>query len=64
MNGIGARLDRLGPVILNLDGSMSRITNWDNMSPNEQATAMRLVAKRNEERRKQLNEQAQVAGSK
>ncbi len=64
VNGIGARLDRLGPVILNLDGSMSRITNWDNMSPNEQATALRLVAKRNEERRKQLNEQAQVAGSK
>jgi predicted Fe-S protein YdhL (DUF1289 family) len=49
-------------VILNLDGSMSRITNWDEMAPNEQATAMRLVAKRNEERRKLLNEQAQAAG--
>ena len=50
------KLQDLGPIIINSDGSMSRIPNWATMDDNEKATAQRLIAKRNERRKKELQE--------
>ncbi len=61
--GSTVSLDNLGPVILNADGSMSRIANWDKMAPVEQETAWRLITKRNAERRKALEEQQAAAAA-
>jgi|UniRef100_A0A7S3BQK4 hypothetical protein len=47
-------LAHLGPIIVNSDGSMSRIANWDKMSAAEQQVAARRVAARNERRRAEL----------
>ena len=44
-------------MVLNVNGTISRITNWALLSPQEQATTFRLIAKRNEERRKVLEAQ-------
>lgn len=43
-------LDSLGPVIVNGDGTISRITNWQEMSEAEKIRTARIVAKRNEKR--------------
>jgi len=43
-------LDALGPVVVNSDGSLSRISNWDRMEESEKAVATRRIAKRNVER--------------
>ena len=51
------RLSELGPIIINSDGSMSRIPNWATMDDNEKATAQRLIAKRNERRKKELKQE-------
>jgi len=32
INGGNVTLDHLGPIVLNADGSLSRITNWDGMT--------------------------------
>ncbi|KAI9142052.1 hypothetical protein BKA69DRAFT_1069663 [Paraphysoderma sedebokerense] len=50
VNGASAKLDELGPVVVNADGSISRITNWKEMTEHERKTTVRLVAKRNKER--------------
>jgi predicted Fe-S protein YdhL (DUF1289 family) len=48
----GARvaLDGLGPIVVGADGTMSRITNWTSLSERERETALRRLAKRNNER--------------
>ena len=43
-------MDHLGPIVVNIDGSLSRITNWDALSERERDVARRRVAKRNAER--------------
>ena len=53
------KLKDLGPIIINSDGSMSRIPNWSAMDDNEKTTAQRLIAKRNERRKKELAEKAE-----
>ena len=47
-------LDHLGPVVVNSDGTLSRITNWPELSEPEQQVTKRRIAKRNIERLKQL----------
>lgn len=47
-------LDHLGPVIINSDGTTSRITNWDSLTPEEQERTLRRVAARNQARRAEL----------
>jgi hypothetical protein len=47
-------LDALGPVILNSDGSVSRIPNWGQLTDAEREKTFRLISKRNAARRKQL----------
>ena len=48
----GARvaLDGLGPIVVGVDGTMSRISNWTALSERERETALRRLAKRNNER--------------
>ena len=43
-------LDHFGPVVVNSDGTLSRITNWERMDEREREVAKRRIAKRNIER--------------
>ena len=43
-------LGRLGPMILNADGSASRVTNWEDLTPQEQARASHRISERNQAR--------------
>ncbi|KAL3418422.1 hypothetical protein PVAG01_10138 [Phlyctema vagabunda] len=48
--GTSVKLDHLGPMVVNQDGTLSRISNWDQMSEFEQKTTLRVLGKRNKER--------------
>ncbi|KAJ1019915.1 hypothetical protein NDA16_004196 [Ustilago loliicola] len=48
------KLDHLGPMIVNSDGTISRIVNWQNMSEIEKERSLRLLAKRNNARMETL----------
>ncbi|BFZ61886.1 hypothetical protein YB2330_002964 [Saitoella coloradoensis] len=48
------KLDHLGPIIVNTDGTISRIANWDILSEFEKRSALRVIGKRNRERREVL----------
>ena len=54
VGGAPVLVDSLGPIVLNKDGSFSRISNWLQMADGEQARTLKLVAKRNLKRRKKL----------
>jgi hypothetical protein len=60
VDGVGVKLDRLGPIIINTDGTMTRIANWTQMTEGERQTALRRIAKRNRERREQLRLQKEA----
>lgn len=49
-SGEGVTLDHLGPMVINKDGTMSRITNWDKMADIEKKNTLRILAKRNKQR--------------
>ncbi len=57
------KLDNLGPIIINTDGSTSRIPNFHTFTEDEKAHAFKLISKRNEARRLVLIEQRRVNGS-
>ena len=48
--GQAVTLDHMGPVVVNTDGTLARITNWSQMSEQEQSVTKRRIAKRNIER--------------
>lgn len=48
------RLEEMGPIILNTDGTTRRIENWDNLTEREREVTWRRISKRNEERRQKL----------
>ena len=50
VGGDPVQLDSLGPIVVNTDGSLSRITNWAEMTEAEQKKTLRVVAKRNKAR--------------
>jgi hypothetical protein len=64
VNGGTVALDGMGPVVVNDDGSLSRITNWSKLTEREREVTQRRIAKRNAERLERLrakeNEQASV----
>jgi len=45
VGGGAAKLDALGPVVVNTDGSLSRITNWGQMAEVERTATMRIIGK-------------------
>ncbi len=49
------KLDALGPIIVNSDGTTSRIVNWVNLTERERQVALRRIAARNKERAAQLS---------
>ncbi|KAF9992034.1 hypothetical protein BGZ79_003614, partial [Entomortierella chlamydospora] len=50
VNGQDLKLDLLGPVVVNEDGTMSRIDNWHEMAEIEKANVRRILLKRNAQR--------------
>ncbi|KAJ4001165.1 hypothetical protein F5050DRAFT_87722 [Lentinula boryana] len=41
-------LDELGPMVVNSDGTLSRIANWSNMTEAEQERTLRVLGSRNQ----------------
>ncbi|KAH8175678.1 hypothetical protein LIA77_04096 [Sarocladium implicatum] len=56
-------LDAMGPVVVNKDGTVSRVTNWGKMTEIEKETTLRVLGKRNKQRLAALKE-AEAASSK
>ncbi|GMK53502.1 hypothetical protein CspeluHIS016_0100880 [Cutaneotrichosporon spelunceum] len=57
VDGTPVKLDKLGPMIINSDGTISRITTWAEMSEIERNRALRLMVKRNHMRLKKLDQE-------
>ncbi len=49
-----SKLEGLGPIILNTDGTMGRIPNWAEYTESEKAQAIRLIGARNKKRKDAL----------
>ncbi|XXG97433.1 hypothetical protein Hte_003734 [Hypoxylon texense] len=47
VGGDGVKLDHLGPLVVNEDGTMSRIANWAEMAEIERQNTLRVLGKRN-----------------
>ena len=56
VGGENVKLDNLGPIIVNTDGSLSRIPNWANLSDIERDRSLRLIAARNKRRTEALKQ--------
>ncbi|KAG8678515.1 hypothetical protein FRC09_019770 [Ceratobasidium sp. 395] len=48
VGGQSISFDRLGPMIVNSDGTLSRISNWQELTPAEQKNTIRVLSKRNQ----------------
>jgi hypothetical protein len=48
--GQTVKLDALGPMVVNVDGTLSRISNWEKMTEMERKNTVRVIGKRNRER--------------
>lgn len=48
--GSTVKLSSIGPLVVNVDGTVSRISNWAEMTDVERETTLRLVGKRNKQR--------------
>ncbi|KAJ8595022.1 hypothetical protein M405DRAFT_783863 [Rhizopogon salebrosus TDB-379] len=53
------KLDNLGPLVVNSDGTLSRVANWENMTEQERERATRVLAARNRTRLAKQAEQIQ-----
>jgi hypothetical protein len=47
VGGPALKLDILGPVVVNTDGTLERITNWHEMTEEEQSRTFKLIGQRN-----------------
>jgi hypothetical protein len=50
------KLDHLGPMVVNVDGTLSQIGNWQQMTEGEQQNTLRIIGKRNQKRLEALRE--------
>ena len=48
--GTSVKLDHLGPMVVNADGTLARISNWQQMTDGEKEATLRIVGKRNKQR--------------
>ncbi|RSH79284.1 uncharacterized protein EHS24_001324 [Apiotrichum porosum] len=62
VNGMAVKLDALGPVLVNSDGTLSRVANWADMNELERERTVRILVKRNKVRMTKLA--ASVDGEK
>jgi hypothetical protein len=60
--GTVVKLEHLGPMVVNEDGTLSRITNWDDMSELEKKNTLRIIGKRNVRRMEDLREKERQDG--
>ncbi|KAG6126427.1 hypothetical protein E4U12_006520 [Claviceps purpurea] len=65
--GSTVKLDHLGPLVVNTDGTMCRIGNWAQMSSIEKENTLRILGKRNKQRlevlkKKKAEEDSGVTG--
>lgn len=44
------KLDDLGPMVIQTDGTMQRIVDWNQKTPEEKEQIIRLISKRNKQR--------------
>ncbi|KAL4778370.1 hypothetical protein BJX76DRAFT_362792 [Aspergillus varians] len=58
VDGDGVKLDHLGPLVVNTDGTLARISNWPQMTEIEKQNTLRIVGKRNKQRMERLKAQA------
>ncbi|KAL3491424.1 hypothetical protein BJX62DRAFT_124134 [Aspergillus germanicus] len=64
VNGDGVKLDHLGPLIVNADGTLARISNWAQMTEIERRNTLRVLGKRNKARMDALKaKQAEEEGN-
>lgn len=56
-SGSASLADVLGPLVINTDGTTSRIANWQTMSPKEKATTLRIITARNRKRMTKLRDE-------
>lgn len=56
-DGSTVKLDRLGPLVVNADGTMSRIGNWAEMSAIEKENTLRILGQRNKQRMEALKKE-------
>jgi hypothetical protein len=54
LDGDALTFERLGPMIINTDGTVRRIANWDILSPQEKESSWRLISARNRKRVEEL----------
>eukprot|EP01060_Flectonema_neradi_P005220 TRINITY_DN13461_c0_g1_i1.p1 TRINITY_DN13461_c0_g1~~TRINITY_DN13461_c0_g1_i1.p1 ORF type:complete len:144 (+),score=36.86 TRINITY_DN13461_c0_g1_i1:51-434(+) len=50
------KLDHIGPLVINKDGTTKRVTNWDKMTPDERDAAYERIIARNRLRLKDLKD--------
>lgn len=65
--GSTVSLDHLGPMVVNVDGTLSRIGNWEQMTEIERKNTLRILGKRNKQRLETLkaaNAEQHTAGGK
>ncbi|EKV19503.1 hypothetical protein PDIG_03000 [Penicillium digitatum PHI26] len=48
--GTEMKLDHLGPMVVNVDGTLSQIGNWQQMTEIEKKNTLRVLGKRNQKR--------------
>jgi len=51
------KLDHLGPLVVNTDGTLSRVSNWQNMTEAEKGRTLRVLGKRNMLRQEKMKEE-------
>ncbi|CAG9944318.1 unnamed protein product [Clonostachys rosea f. rosea IK726] len=58
-DGTTVKLDQMGPLVVNHDGSMGRLTNWAEMTKAEQKNTLRILGRRNKQRLEELQKRRQ-----
>lgn len=62
-----AKLTELGPLVVGVDGTVARVSNWKEMTEAERETTLRVLGRRNKQRlealRKAKDEQEEGGGS-
>lgn len=56
------KLDSLGPMVVNADGSISRIVNWTSMTEEEKQRTIRVITRRNQKRLLELRDELAESG--
>ncbi|KAJ5608387.1 hypothetical protein N7537_005006 [Penicillium hordei] len=60
--GTEVKLDHLGPMVVNVDGTLSQIGNWQQMTEIEKNNTLRVLGKRNQKRLEALRAKEKAEG--